>query len=102
MRICSDGFMDLRDQRRVRMPGDHTPRVEPIPVKEALTFLLSHTFPGHRQVVRPLTEDHCRRLRLAMWADSVNERMGIVDRVWRDITERREAELAIDESEQKL
>ena len=27
------------------------------------------------------------RLRLALWSDSVNERMGMVDRVWRDITE---------------
>ena len=87
MRLCTDGFMDLRDQRRVRTPGDHAPNVDPLPVREALNFLLSHTFPGHRKVVRPLTEDHCRRLRLAYFADSVADRMNRVDRVWRSITE---------------
>ena len=87
MRICTDGFMDLRDQRRVRMPGDHKINVEPMPNRQALEFLLSHTFPGHRKVVRPLSDAHLVRLRLAIWSDSVNERMGMVDRVWRDITE---------------
>jgi hypothetical protein len=87
MRICTDGFMDLRDQRRVRMPGDHKINVEPMPTRQALQFLLSHTFPGHRQVARPLTDAHRTRLRLAMWAGSVSERMAMVDRVWREITE---------------
>ena len=87
MRICTDGFMDLRDQRRVRTPGEHAPDVDPLPIKEAMSFLLSHTFPGHRRVVRPLTEDHRKRLRLAYWSDSVSDRMSRVDRVWRSITE---------------
>jgi hypothetical protein len=87
MRICTDGFMDLRDQRRVRTPGDHSPNVDPLPIKEAMSFLLSHTFPGHRRVVRPLTEEHRKRLRLAYWSDSVADRMSRVDRVWRSITE---------------
>ncbi len=29
-----------------------------------------------------------KRIRLALWADSVSERMSLVDRVWRAITER--------------
>jgi hypothetical protein len=28
-----------------------------------------------------------KRIRLALWADSVSERMALVDRVWRSITE---------------
>ena len=87
MRICTDGFVDLRDQRRVRMPGDHRLNVEPMPNRQALEFLLSHSFRGHRKVVRTLTKVHRTRLHLAMWANSVNERMSLIDRVWREITE---------------
>lgn len=87
MRIHADGYIDLRDPRRVRTPGLDSRTVEPIPEDEAVAFLLSHSFPGHRKVVRPLTESHRRRIRLARWADSVQERMNLVDRVWRDVTE---------------
>jgi len=54
---------------------------------EALSFLLSHTFPGHRRIVRRLTLEARRRLKLALWADSVSERMALADRVWRSISE---------------
>jgi hypothetical protein len=86
-RLCADGFLDLRDTRRVRTPGAFEPRVEPAAEAHAVTFLLSHSFPGHRKVVRPLTVTDRRQLRLAMWADSVQERMSLADRVWRSITE---------------
>lgn len=85
-RICADGFLDLRDTRRVRTPGAFESRVEPAGEAEAVSFLLSHAFPGHRKVVRPLSEANRRELRLAMWADSVQERMTLADRVWRSIT----------------
>jgi hypothetical protein len=87
MRICTDGYLDLRDQKYVRMPGLYEPDVEPMSTRDAVAFLLSHTFPGHRRVTRTLTTTHRTRLRLASWSDSVSERMGMVDRVWREITE---------------
>ncbi len=87
MRVATDGFIDLRDERRVRTPGFHADSVEPMPEGEALTFLLSHTFPGHRRMVRSMTVAERRQIRLAAWAESVAERMSLVDRVWRAVTE---------------
>ena len=88
MRISADGFIDVSDGRRVRTPGFHHERaIDPVPEGEALSYLLSHTFRGHRRVVRSLRESERKRIRLAMWADSVAERMTLVDRVWRAITE---------------
>jgi hypothetical protein len=86
MRIAADGYIDLTDTRRVRTPGLHTQDLEPVPEGEALAFLLSHAFPGHRRVVRPPSLEERKRIRLALWADSVSERMALVDRVWRAIT----------------
>ena len=86
-RIHADEFLDVSDRRRVRMPGNHDVAVEPAPEAEALAFLLSHSFPGHRRVVRSMNEADRKLLQMVMWADSVNERMGLVDRVWRRITE---------------
>jgi len=87
MRIATDGYIDCRDGRRVRTPGIHTQDVDPMPEAEALVFLMSHSFPGHRRVVRPMSRDQRCRIRLAAWADSVSERMALVDRIWRAITE---------------
>ena len=87
MRISADGFMDLSDRRRVKTPGAADAGIEPMPEAEALSFLLSHSFPGHRRVVRPMTETDRKNVRLALWADSVAVRMAYVDRVWRNITE---------------
>ncbi len=87
MKIHADGYIDLRSSRKIHTPGRPAQVVEPSPEDEAVEFLLSHAFPGHRRVVRPLTESHRRRIRLARWADSVSERMALVDRIWRDITE---------------
>lgn len=87
MRIAADGYIDLQDSRRVRTPGYHDHAVEPVPEAEALAFLLSHSFRGHRRVIRPMSLDERKRIRLALWADSVSERMTLVDRVWRSITE---------------
>ena len=87
MRVAADGFIDVSDGRRVRMPGYHENAVEPAPEAEALSYLLSHSFPGHRRVVRPLTLEERRTVKLATWADSVSERMTLMDRVWRAITE---------------
>ena len=87
LRISADGFMDLSDRRRVRTPGARDTGVEPVPEAEALAFLLSHSFPGHRRVVRPMTEHDRKNIRLALWSDSVEVRMAYVDRVWRNITE---------------
>ena len=87
LRIAADGFMDLSDKRRVKTPGTGNGIVDAMPEAEALSFLLSHSFPGHRRVVRPLTETDRKNLRLALWADSVQVRMSYVDRVWRNITE---------------
>jgi hypothetical protein len=86
MRIATDGYIDLTDRRYVRTPGAHAENLEALPEREALDFLLSHSFPGHRRVVRPLNVEERKRIGLARWADSVSERMGIVDRVWRAIT----------------
>jgi hypothetical protein len=79
--------MDLRDQRRVRTPGVHDDTIVPAPEADAIAFLLSHSFPGHRRIVRPLRTTDRKKIRMAMWADSVNERMDYVDRVWRSITQ---------------
>ena len=87
MRLRTDGYLDLRDLRRVKTPGDYEWDIAPTPEGEAVRFLLSHAFPGHRKIVRPLTEAHRSRIRMAIWADSVSERMSLVDRVWRQITE---------------
>jgi hypothetical protein len=88
MRISTDGFIDLR-ATKVRTPGDHMhdQNLDPVPEGEAVAFLLSHSFRGHRRVVRALTVQDRKRIRLALWADSVSERMTLVDRVWRSITE---------------
>lgn len=86
-RLSSDGFLDLRDQRRVRTPGQHDSGVPPISEANALSFLLSHSFPGHRRIVRRLSTSDRKKIRVAMWADSVSERMTLVDRVWRSMTE---------------
>ena len=87
MRVAADGYIDLTDRRRVRTPGFHDHRLEPVPEGEAIAFLLSHTFRGHRRIVRPLSLQERKRIRLALWADSVSERMTLVDRVWRSITQ---------------
>jgi hypothetical protein len=87
MRIAADGFIDVRDGRRVRTPGIYQENVKPVPQGEALAFLLSHSFRGHRRMVRALRDGERRRIRLAMWADSVSERMDLVDRIWRAVTE---------------
>ena len=88
MRIAADGYLDISDTRRVRTPGYHDHGLEPIPEGEAIAFLLSHSFRGHRRIVRSLTLEERKRIRMALWADSVQERMALVDRVWRAITER--------------
>ena len=87
MKICADGYIDLRDRRRVRTPGKFDQALEPMPEAEAVSFLLSHSFPGHRRILRPLEASHRKKLRLARLADSVNDRMHLVDWVWRSITE---------------
>jgi hypothetical protein len=87
LRIAADGFMDLSDRRRVKTPGARDAGVEAMPVGEAISFLLSHSFPGHRRVARPLSESDRKNIRLALWADSVQVRMTYVDRVWRNITD---------------
>ena len=86
MRISADGFIDIRTHTKIRTPGFHEITIEPMPEAEALAFLLSHSFPGHRRIVRPLTPRERRKLKRASWAGSVNERMSIVDQVWRTIT----------------
>ena len=87
MRVAADGYLDISDGRRVRTPGYHDHRLDPVPEEEAIAFLLSHNFRGHRRIVRPLSVQDRKRIRLALWADSVSERMTLVDRVWRSITE---------------
>jgi len=87
MRFASDGYLDLRDPRRVRTPGAFEEEIDPSPETEAVAFLLSHTFPGYRRLVRKLSTADRRKIRLAVWADSVSERMALVDRVWRSVTE---------------
>ena len=86
MRVATDGYIDLRDSR-VRTPGNHDHGVDPVPEAEAVAFLLSHSFRGHRRIVRSLSLQDRKRIRLALWADSVSDRMNLVDRVWRAITE---------------
>jgi len=86
MRISTDGFIDVRIHTKVRTPGNHEFEVDPMPEAEAMAFLLSHSFPGHRRIVRPLTPRERRKLKRASWADSVNDRMSLVDLVWRSIT----------------
>lgn len=86
MRISTDGFIDVRDHRRVRTPGFFEVQTDPMPEAEAVAFMLSHSFPGHRRIVRPLTPRERAKLRVASWADSINERMGLLDNVWRGIT----------------
>ncbi len=86
-RVHADGFLDISDRRRVRTPGNHEVKVDPAPDADALAFLLSHSFPGHRKVVRSMTVSDRKQIRLAMLADSVNERMNLVDRIWRRITD---------------
>ncbi|MDX1645503.1 MAG: hypothetical protein R3304_00055 [Longimicrobiales bacterium] len=88
MRVAADGYIDLSDGRRVKTPGYHDHRVDPVPEAEAVAFLLSHTFRGHRRIVRPMSVQERKSIRLALWSDSVSERMSLVDRVWRSITER--------------
>lgn len=87
MRVSADGFIDIRDGRKVRTPGKPNKVVEPLPEAEALSFLLTHSFRGPRRVIRTLSMSECRLMRLAAWADSISERMTLVDRVWRSITE---------------
>jgi hypothetical protein len=86
-RVHADGFLDISDRRRVRTPGNHEVRVGPAPDAEALAFLLSHIFPDHRKIVRSVTISDRKQIQLAMWADSVSERVGLVDRIWRRITD---------------
>ena len=87
MQIKTDGYIDLRDGRKVRTPGIHESVLEPVPEAEALAFLLSHTFPGQRKMNRPLNTRDRRQLRLALWEDSVESRMSLADRVWRSVSE---------------
>ncbi|MDA0327597.1 MAG: hypothetical protein O2958_01095 [Gemmatimonadetes bacterium] len=87
MRVSADGYLDISNNRRIRTPGYYDHGLEPVPEGEAIAFLLSHAFRGHRRIVRPLSLQQRKRLRLALWADSVSERMTLVDRVWRAITE---------------
>ena len=87
MRVATDGYIDLSDGRRVRTPGYYDHAVEPLPESEAVSFLLSHSFPGHRRIVRPFRLDERRRIRLAIWANAVSERMTLMDRVWRAMTQ---------------
>ena len=87
MRVAADGYLDISDGRRVRTPGYYDHGVEPVPEGEAIAFLLSHSFRGHRRIVRSMNLQERKRIRLALWADSVSERMALVDRVWRAITE---------------
>ena len=86
MKISTDGFIDVRDHRRVRTPGFFEEKMDPMPEAEAVAFLLSHSFPGHRRIVRPMTPRERARLRMASWADSINKRMSLLDQVWRGIT----------------
>jgi len=86
MRISTDGFIDVRDYRKIRTPGFCETQTDPMPEAEAVAFMLSHSFRGHRKIIRPLTPRERGKLRVASWADSVNERMSLLDTVWRGIT----------------
>lgn len=87
MRFATDGFLDCRDSGIVRMPGAFDEELDALPERRALSFLLSHSFPGPRTIDRALSEANRRTLRRAQLADSVSHRMSLVDRVWREITE---------------
>ena len=87
MRIAADGYIDLSDSYHVRTPGYYDHGLEPVPEGEAVAFLLSHSFRGHRRLIRSFSLVERKRIRLALWAESVSERMTLVDRVWRSITE---------------
>ena len=86
MRISTDGFIDVRRFPKIRTPGNYEVKMEPMPEAEAMSFLLSHSFRCYRRIARPLTPRERLKLKRASWADSVSERMTLVDRVWRDIT----------------
>ena len=43
MRVAADGYLDLSNGQRVRTPGYHDHRLEPVPEGEAIAFLLSHS-----------------------------------------------------------
>ena len=86
MRIAADGYIDLGDYR-VRTPGRHQERFDPLPLDEGLSFLFSHSFRGHRMVVRAPSEWELSYLQHGLWADTIADRMDPVDRVWRAITE---------------
>jgi len=86
MRISTDGFIDVRDFRKIRTPGNFEVQTDPMPEGHAVAFLLSHSFPGHRRIVRAMTSRERAKLRVASWADSINERMALLDKVWRGIT----------------
>lgn len=86
MRIAADGFLDLTDARRLRTPGDPGSPLDPMPMGEALAFLLSHSFPGHRRLVRLPSQRERSHLHHAIWSDAMGERMELVDRVWRALT----------------
>jgi hypothetical protein len=86
MKISADGFIDIRPHRKIRTPGFYDRETDPMPEAEALAFLLSHSFPGHRRIVRDLTLKERRKLKRASWADSVNDRMNLLDQVWRAVT----------------
>jgi hypothetical protein len=81
MRVAADGYIDLRDGRMVPYPWVYDHAVEPMPEAEALSFLLSHSFRGHRRTVRSFTIAERKRMRMATWADSVDERMTLTHRV---------------------
>lgn len=87
MRIAADGYIDLGDFNRVRTPGLHEEHFDPMPLGEGLAFLFSHNFQGHRRLVRAPSESELSYLQHAVWADSIGERMDLVDRVWRSTTE---------------
>ena len=86
MKISTDGFIDIRRSRPIRTPGYFEDNLDPMPEREAMAFLLSHNFPGHRRIVRPLTLRERGLLRRASWASSINGRMSLLDKVWRGIT----------------
>ena len=86
MRIAADGYVDLGDYR-VRTPGRHQERFDPLPLGEGLAFLFSHSFRGHRTVVRAPTEWELSYLQHGLWSETISDRMDQVDRVWRAITE---------------
>ncbi len=100
MRISADGFIDVRDRRRVKTPGYFEEEMDPMPEAEAVAFLLSHSFPGHRRIVRAMTLRERAKLKLASWASSIRERMGLMDQVWRGIT--KEVASPLDPSEPEL